>query len=386
MTNKPKMHKLKKDPELFYYFNAKGQKQYAYRHRYYDALGKRREKPKQGFKTESEAYRDLLEVRTQIINGDVKQVINANLTISEWLDIWYESNKISWKISTLLQRADAIRVHLKPLLGKYKLATLDKSTYKRVFINRLLETLKGSTVQNLHNLFKIAVNAAVDEEIIPRNRFNKIIIPIDKIGDNFYTPSELVKFLNIAETDENITNYTAFLSIAYSGLRKGEAFGLKWKDIDWVEEALCIERTRDRYGVRAPKTKNSFRSVIIDNIVLQQLKVYKKWCMETRLKFGLPFNEDTYVFINENTGKEVCAEVLNHSMRRIADRNKLKKVTPHGLRHSHATILIGQRTPVKTIAERLGNSTDMIYKIYGHNFEELEREAVSDFRTALKAV
>lgn len=386
MADKTKMNKLKKDPELYYYLNSKSEKLYAFRHRFYDALGNRKEKSKQGFKTENEAYRALLEVRTQIINGDTKHVSNDNLTVSEWLDIWYESNQVVWKISTRLQRADAIRVHLKSILGKYKLATLDKNTYKRVFINKLLETHKGSTVQNLHNLFKIAVNAAVDEEIIPRNRFNKIIIPDDKLGDNFYTPSELVQFLKIAEKEENITNYTAILLLAYSGLRKGEAFGLKWKDIDELEETLIIERTRDGYGVRAPKTKNSYRSVIIDEVVIKQLKLYKKWCRETRMKFGLPFNDDTYVFINRRTGLEVSAEILNHSLKRIAERYEIKRISPHGLRHTHATILIQQRTPVKTIAERLGNTPDMIYKIYGHNFEELEREAVLDFGTALNVV
>lgn len=73
-------------------------------------------------------------------------------------------------------------------------------------------------------------------------------------------------------------------------------------------------------------------------------------------------------------------------MERICKENKIKDVTSHGLRHTHATILIKQKTPVKTISERLGNTVKMVYRVYGHNFDELEREAVQDFVAALQVV
>ena len=76
---------------------------------------------------------------------------------------------------------------MKPLLGKYKLADLDKSTYKRVYINVLLKKYKPSTVRLFHRLFKVVINAAVDNEIIQRNRFNNIVIEGDEVADNFLT-------------------------------------------------------------------------------------------------------------------------------------------------------------------------------------------------------
>lgn len=73
MAKKPELFKTKKDPELFYYFTAKKEKRWIYRHRYYDALSNRREKSKQSFTSENEAYRKLLEVKIAISNGDVKK-------------------------------------------------------------------------------------------------------------------------------------------------------------------------------------------------------------------------------------------------------------------------------------------------------------------------
>lgn len=90
-----KLYKSKKDNELFYYFNAKKEK-----HRYYDKNNKRKEKSRQGFKTENEAYRALLEVKTGIISGETKKVENSNLTVAEWLDTWFDSYKNQWKITT----------------------------------------------------------------------------------------------------------------------------------------------------------------------------------------------------------------------------------------------------------------------------------------------
>lgn len=378
-----KKYKSKKDKGIFYYFNAKNEKLWGYRYRYYDALGNRREKYKQGLKSEKEAYRLLLEVKASIINGNVKQVEYSNLTVSEWLDIWFETHKNDWKETSRIQRANAIKYQMKPLLGKYKLATLDKTTYKRVFINELLKTYKPSTVQLFHRLFKVAINAAVDDEIIPRNRFNKISIPNERVDDNFLTSEELKKFLVAAKRIENITNYSLILLLAFTGLRKGEALGLKWNNINFEGKTLTVERTRDNKGTRTPKTKNSYRTILIDNTLVKQLKVYKKWCKETMLSFGKHLKEDDFVFISYQSGKPITDNTIKYAIDRIIKKTGYKRITPHGLRHTHATILIGQRIPVKVIADRLGNTPQMIMDIYGHSFSELEEESVIAFEQAL---
>ncbi|PAV29264.1 recombinase XerC [Virgibacillus profundi] len=380
-----KLYKTKKDPELFYYYNAKNAKMWLFRHKYYDSLGKRKEKYKQGFEKENEAYRALLEVKTNILNGNVKQVSNANLTISEWLDIWYEIHKGDWKVSSQMQRKGAIKYQMKPLLGKYKLSDLDKTTYKRVYINELLKKkYKPSSVHMFHKLFQIAINAAVDDEIIPRNRFNKIVIEQEDQADNFLTAEELNIFLNAAKSSVTLTNYSLILTLAYTGLRRGEALGLTWDNIGFEGNTLTVERTRDKKGVRSPKTKRSYRKIIIDDALVKQLEVYKKWCKKTLLSFGKHLKDDDYIFISSRSGEPVTENAINYSFKVILKKTKLKKITPHGLRHTHATILIGQRIPVKVIADRLGNTPNMILEIYSHSFKELEEESVTAFGESLR--
>ncbi|MGG3887801.1 tyrosine-type recombinase/integrase [Metabacillus fastidiosus] len=374
-----KMHKSKKDNDLYYYFNAKNEKMWCYRYRYYDALGKRKEKSKQGYKSEKEAYKALLEVKSSVINGDVKQVENSNLTVGEWLDTWFKTHKNDWKITSQIQRENAIKYQMKPLLGKFKLADLDKTTYKRIFINTLLEKYEPSTVQLFHRLFKVAINAAVDSEIIPRNRFNKITIPTKEKSENFFTAEELKNFLAAAKRLENITNYTLILLLAFTGLRKGEALGLKWDNIEFANKTLTVEQTRDNKGARTPKTKNSYRTILVDDALLNQLESYYRWCKKIKLSFGMHLKDDDYIFISYQSGAPVTDNAIKYSCDRICKKTGMKRITPHGLRHTHATILISQRIPVKVIADRLGNTPQMILDIYGHSFKELEEESVTAF-------
>ena len=383
-----KLHKTK-EKEIYYYFLKNKEKRFMYRHFYYDVLGKRKEKSKSGFKTEKAALRSLLEIKAAILNDEHQQVEMNNMTVSQWLDIWYETYSNNWEVTSKLQRENAIKYQMKPLLGKYKLNDLSKSTYIREYVNVLLKTYKPSTVSLFHRLFKIAINAAVDEEIITRNRFNNVIIEQDDTLDNFLTPGELNTFLSYAKKYENITNYTYILLLSYTGLRKGEALGLKWQDVDLTNKTISINKTRDRYGTRTPKTKNSIRTLLLDDVLVSQLKKYKTWCKQTKFMYGESLDkEKDYVLISYQGGTPIGANTIKYVFHRLYKRMKkddvyINEITAHGLRHTHCTILISNRVQIKTIADRLGNTPEMIYNIYSHSFEELEQEAVSIFTEAV---
>lgn len=388
-TKKPKKHYDNKEPEVFHYFNAKGDKLWGFRHRYYDALGHRREKPKQGLASRTIAVRELLKVKTDLINGNVKRVDNSSLTVSEWLDIWYNENEKKWAVSTAERRRTIIQKQLKPLLGNYKLSKLDRSTYINRFINVLLENYAISSVKNYHTIFRITVNSAVENEIIERNRFTRIPITNDDdkedLLENFLSPFELKQFLGFCSENLSITRYTGILTLAYTGLRKGEAAGLTWKDIDFKNKKIYVERTRDKFGTRSPKTKRSRRTIIVSDLLTKQLQIYKKWCLEKMFSMGKGLTEDCYVLINDEAeaiGRNFFNDAFNYIYRHL----EMKKISPHGLRHTHATILLTskERIPVAVIAKRLGNTPQMINEVYGHVIEEAEKESVISFDDALE--
>lgn len=377
--------KTKKDPDLYYYFNSKNIKMWCFRYRYYDALGKRKEKSKQGFETENAAYRALLQVKQDILDGEVRKVDYSNITVAQWLDIWYETKEDEWKITSRLQRQNAIKYQMKPLLGKYKLAELDKATYKKAYINVLAKKYKPSSVILFHKLFKVAVNAAVDNEILTRNRFNNIKIEQEEAADNFLTAEELDQLISAAEQLENITNYTLLLTLSYTGVRKGEAQGFRWTDFDPEKSTISVNRTRDNKGVRSPKTKRSIRTIYISDRLTAQLKKYKIWCKSLKLSFGKSFSEDEYIFLSHQTGEAITDNKGKYALDRLIKKLEIKRISIHGLRHTHASILVSKGVPVPTIAKRLGNTAEMINNVYGHSYEAMEMQTVNVFDDSLKS-
>lgn len=387
-NKKMKLNKSKKDPELYFFFNSKGKKKWMYRHKYYDQYGKRREK-KRRFDTEKEAYQTLLKLKADTIRGAAKPVEFSNYTIGQWFDTWYETYKQDWAISTRTQRESAIRVHIKPILGHYKLADLKRRTYKKEFINHLLKEKKSSTVESLHNIFKIGINSAVQEEIIPKNRFTKLKIHNEdeqinapSLKGNYLEVNELGILLFEANRILNITNYTLLYVLIYTALRKGEGYGLRWNDIDMENRTLTVNRTRDNKGVRSPKTKNSHRTIDLDESVIDQLKKYRTWCKKILLSFGYHLKEEDFIFISFQTGKPVSENTFNNALNRVVKKSGIKKITPHGLRHTHATVLLNDkenRTTVEDVAARLGNTPQEIHRTYHHMLQGRKKETASLF-------
>ncbi|GAB0169189.1 hypothetical protein LSPCS325_26260 [Lysinibacillus sp. CTST325] len=119
----------------------------------------------------------MLEVKVSTLRGETKHIENDNLTVGQWLDMWFEMNKGKWKPATIEQREIFIKLYLKPYLGSYKIQKLDKNIYQKVFINALETKLKPYSIHFLHKTFRTAINAAVADEILLRNKIHGVALP-----------------------------------------------------------------------------------------------------------------------------------------------------------------------------------------------------------------
>ncbi|WP_107838077.1 tyrosine-type recombinase/integrase [Metasolibacillus meyeri] len=379
------LFKSEKNPEVYYYFTKKNKKLWMYRHKYYDSSGTRREKKKSSFKSEKDAIKALFEIQATILRGETKQIEYEHLTVSEWFDTWLEANSTKWKPLTIVQREVIIRLHIKPILGKYKLQKLDKTTYQRFFINSLAKKYAASTVRSIHTIFTIAINAAVEDEILHRNKFKGIALPSlrKKEAKKYLTPEELNIFLQCAQETENATVYTILLLIAYTGMRRGEALALRWSDINFKYNTINIIRTRSKAGTGSTKTLNSERTIKVDELVIAQLKSYQMTMKELLLSYGRKHQESNFVFLSMFSGEPLESGALEHPIKRIIKKTKLPYCTVHSLRHTHATILMNNGFPIKAIADRLGNTPQRIHTVYGHVLKETEDAIVDAFTLAI---
>lgn len=382
---RPKLTKTRRN-NIYSYTDSSKNKKYAYRYKYYDSLGKRKELYKQGFDSDRDAEVALAKLISET-ESFLKVVENKNMTVSNWMDIWFEAKQSDWAISTKTLSMQMIKLYIKPLLGHYKLSSLDYLTYKKVFIDALLKTKSVNTVKSAHSKFYNAINLAVRNEIIPKNRFSSMNITKEKETKkdgfneesqlNFLNEDDLKKLLEYLKNADDMTHTALIWTIALTGMRKGEAAALRWKDIDLKEGTINIYETRDYLGQREAKTKNSIRLVEVDQNLCCLLDSYRKKTIEKKLEIGKQHTTNDHVFVNLDTlfpvGKNLAGRILKK-----AYENKIisKEISPHGLRHSYATILCAQGVPIPIVAKMIGDTPNTVLAFYAHSMKEKEKEAV----------
>lgn len=362
-------------------YKNKGDKNYKYEYRikYKDpATGKVKEKSKRGFKSKREAELAAAEMEKKLFLGDVDFIKNSNITVKEWIEQYFEIYGTQLRIATLETRKRKLYKHLIPELGNYKLQKLTRMHYQR-FINKKLEVMKESTVKTLHGMFMTVVNKAVEVGIIDKNKFKGISV---SKGDEeekikFLTKEQVQKLMEIAKVHKNkdFDKYMAILILLRTGMRKGELLALTWKDIDFKNKLITINKTRNHFGSFPPKTKKSNRIISIDNYLTKELKSFQTWQKKNKLK-SKSYQENDYVIVDE-LGIPYDEWKLNRILVSMCKKANLPQIGPHALRHTHAVMLLESGVDIKTVSDRLGHTTiQMTADVYLHVSRKQEVEAM----------
>lgn len=233
------------------------------------------------------------------------------------------------------------------------------------------------------------MNYAIKLDMITSNPCQRVTLPpLVQKEREIFTVDEAAQFLELLESEE--WRYRMFFTLAiYSGMRKGELLGLEWKDIDLDGCTIHICRNSqytNRKGTYTdtPKTSRSNRVLKMPQSVIDMLRQYRVWQMQERLKLGDQWQECDRVFTQWN-GKPMSPHSPLKWLVRFCEKNGLKQVNIHSLRHLNATLLINSGADVKTTSAALGHSnTSTTLNIYAHTFEEAQAkasEAVADILT-----
>lgn len=359
-------------------YKKKGDKKYSYEYRikYTDPMtGKTKEKSKRGFKSPKEAELAALEIEKKLFIGDVSIINNANITVKEWIEQYIELYGKHLRKTTFKNRISRIENHIIPELGNMKLQKMTKAQYQK-FINRKLETLKISTVKGIHGCFMAIVNKAIEHEILDRNRLKGVIISKDEEEKiKFLTREEVEKLMFVAKSFP-FDEYMAVFILLRTGLRKGELLALTWKDIDFKNKTLTVNKNRNSLGTFPPKTKKSNRTISIDNRLIKELKSLKTWHKKNKLK-NKAYQDSNYVIVDE-WGIPHHEWRINRFLSSMSKKANINNVGPHGLRHTHAVMMLESGVDIKTVSDRLGHTKiNMTADVYLHVSRKQENEAVS---------
>lgn len=346
--------------------------------------GKERRTTRRGFRTQKEAKQAernlLLDIEENgLPSAGASQLLNP--TFEELASMWLENYKTTVKPTTFENVRSKVEKMTEEHFKGMKLKQITVTYCQKVVI----ELSKSYVLYNhylsvINRIFKYAVLM----DVLNSNPFDKVIKPKSRQTQrkgNFLTKEELKEFLKLAQSATLSYFFPLVHLMAYTGLRQGEAIALKWSDIDFEDKKITVNKTavriKEKQSLQTPKTKNSKRVISIDPNTLSILKNWKKDQIKIYFKNGKHFEgDDNFIFTNQRGDWVHIHNFIPYFKRFVTDHG-LKPITPHGLRHTHASLLFSAGVDPKNISDRLGHSTIKItLDLYTHITEEQRTDTV----------
>ena len=294
--------------------------------------------------------------------------MNSTELFCEYYKQWIEVYKRDAIREATLAKYQMTHKWLEKLVPELKVSELTRNAYQQL-LNDYAKEHERQTTLDFHHQLKGAILDAVDEGLIERDPTRKAIIKgktpkVKKIKYlNQFELHTLIAHLDIKEDP----NWDWFiLLVSKTGMRFSEALAITPADFDFARQTLSVSKTWDYKGdggFLPTKNKSSVRKIQIDwQIVVKFSELVKK----------LP--EDKPIFVGE---EKIYNSTVNDVLARHCKECGISVISIHGLRHTHASLLLFAGVSIASVARRLGHaSMTTTQKTYLHIIQELENKGV----------
>jgi integrase len=297
-------------------------------------------------------------------------------TVVEWLEAWVET-RARLRDSTRRMYQGHIRLYFRRLLDGVLLRELHIGHVQDAFQRLFDDGMTAATARRLFSTLRSALNAAVRERLIRDNPARYLKLPKgrrpfavvwtkrrvkewQRTGERpvvaVWTPAQLAQFLSAIASHPM---FAAYHLIAMRGLRRGEACGLTWDDLD-LDEGIAYVSRQLQQGVDGQlracplKTESSRRAVALDPETVIVLRAHRSRQERQFIKAGV--TPQGWVFTHED-GEPLSPSYLTHKFNDLVEGTGLPPVRLHDLRHGAATLMLLAGNELKTIADQLGHSS-----------------------------
>ena len=302
---------------------------------------------------------------------------DRRITVQEYLDRWLEAIKASVRPSTYTSYELNAR-RLKKLVGRAQLSALTPVMIQSSYAMLSTQGLSQRSVLQIHATLHRALGQAVKWGLIVRNPADAVDRPRPpRVEMSTLTLDQL---LRLFEAAHGTRMYAVFVLLGTTGMRLGEALGLKWEDIDLPGRRLVIRRALQRQTGNGllfvePKTSRSRRTVHLTELAVDALVEHKDHTELLRRVARDRWRESGLVFTS-TVGDGMEAGVVNDNLRRLLAKADLPHIRVHDLRHTVATILLQGGAHPKLVQDLLGHSTvTLTLDTYSHVTPALHLEA-----------
>lgn len=295
----------------------------------------------------------------------------SKVLYKDWIWDWLSSKKEYIKESTYANYSNIISNHIAPDLGKYYLKEINNKIIQEFLLNKYktgrldnLGGLSNKTIRDIIAIIKSSLKFAMKENLI-QNLNLDFIYPKTNLKDKMYILSKQNqdKLTNYILKNQTSKNFGILLTL-YSGIRIGELCALQWKDIDFKNNILHIDKTLQRVYIKDkqvskskiiitnPKTHNAERDIPLNKEFAKELHKFKT-------------NSDDYIL--SCSQKWIEPRTYRRFFEKALRKAEVEKINFHGLRHTFATNCIKLGVDYKTVSELLGHATvNITLNLYVH--------------------
>jgi integrase len=358
--------------------------------------GKRRQKWHSGYRTKRDAERALTELLAARDKGAYLEPTKQ--TLSDFTREWRAAIKPTIRPSTHHSYSRNLQLHVLPQLGSVQLRRIDAGMLNTVYASLLAEGRKNyaggglspRSVRYIHTIMHRAFRDAVKWGRLVRNPAEAADPPkaAGRPESITWTADQLRSFL---EGTRGSRYWAAYLLLATTGLRRGEALGLRWSDLDLDAGRASIRQTviaiRHTVMIGTPKTAKGRRTVTLDSGTVSALREHRRRQAAERLLMGAGWTDNDLVFCHPD-GTMLHPERFSRGFLETVARIGLPRIRLHDLRHGWATLALQAGIHPKVVQERLGHANIAItLDTYSHVLAGLHEDAAEQvaalFRTSV---
>lgn len=329
-------------------------------------------------KTKAESIRKQRQAQHAMDKG-LPVLSDERQTLATYLPSWLE-NKKRLEASTWLRYRIFVNRTLIPELGRVQLAKLTPQHLQRLYNQKLADGWSPTTVNHLHTVLHGALEQALRWGLIGRN-VSELVDPPRKTRQEMHvwTPEQARTFLAATSGDRLEALFRLALD---TGMRQGELFGLRWRDVDLENGALSVQTAlkvqEEGRALGKPKTEYSRRKIEFGPGTAVALRAHHKRQAEERLATGQEWADNDMVFCNTIGGGLAPNNVTRRHFLPAIKRAGIPVIRFHDLRHTAATLMLLGGAQVKVVSERLGHSNvGITLSIYAHVLPSMQRDAAA---------
>lgn len=305
-------------------------------------------------------------------------------TFQKYADKWLEDvAKLSLKNSTQRSYTNLLKNNIYPSLGSKPLDAITSKDVSDLVLATLKRGLRSGTARNMKNCMSAVFRyAIIPDGLIKVNPAREV--PVPKPEDE--TAKREADPLTWKERDilektfrEHFPYYHPLVVLgSRTGLRIGELIALQWGDIDFVQRLILVQRNMTHGKLTTPKSKAGRRMVRLTTNAVEALERHRKVMMERTLKQGWK-EVPEWVFTGEDGTPINYGNFMDRVWNKAMTKSKLRRRTPHDLRHSYATLRLSNGDSLTEVSKEMGHgSPDITYRTY---YKWLPKESRTDIDT-----